>query len=874
MSVQRQPPPALESAIRARSGKQTGEEIRFCCPFPDRHRNGDSSPSARYNLAKRVWRCDVCNGSGGWIDLCGLLDIPLERSKERRACRVAVYVYKNEEGIALRRKVRWEPGFNGQTKSFSWEKPDNAGNWIKTSGDGNPRILYGSEKLLEARRSHRRIMVVEGEKDCETGNRLGLVTVCNPEGAAQSSQRPKWQQAYSQQLVDLFVTIIVDKDAPGRAHGKAVAQGLDGMAASVALLELPGDRVKDLTDWVEEKRLAGVTDTDIRRELEELSSEADASSCSDEAELATEREQNHQKSTQAQQLIRLAASAQLFHSPDQRAFASIRVRDHEETWPIRSRSFRNWLLRQYFETTGGAPNAQAVKDTLDLLEARAQFDGSEAPLPTRIATLNGALYIDLADTQWGSVEITADGWRIISECPVKFLRNKGMRPLARPEEGGCVLELAGFINVSEESDLQLIVAWLLAALRPQGPFPILVLQGEQGSAKSTTARILRSLVDPATAPIRTMPRDEHDLMIAARNSWLLAFDNLSSIPIWLSDALCRLATGGGFSTRQLYTDTEETIFEAQRPIVLNGIDELTSRQDLLDRSVVVHLPPIPQKARRPESELWEEFEAAKSKILGALLTAVCTGLRCLSDVRLPSLPRMADFAKWVTATESALPWPEGFFLRAYAGNREDSVGVALESDLVATALLAQMADQVYWEGTATELLAELEKHTSERTRRSRAWPTGARALSGRLRRAATFLRTVGVEVEFSHEMGTGSRRLIKVRKDGEFCVATVATVADLSEDSRIPEPELATQSGDATQVATQTDSRQCPDDGRCDGCDGCDAKTQDFSSWDERRSANEHPRAHLMQVAAVAGCPADVHRTPSREEIPREVVDL
>src|SRR5207247_939244 len=155
--------------------------------------------------------------------------------------------------------------------------------------------------------------------------------------------------------------------------------------------------------------------------------------------------------------------------------------------------------------------------------------------------------------------------------------------------GGQLSELRQFINVKDDDDWKLLVAFLTAALRPKGPYPVLVLHGEQGSAKSTTARVLRAMVDPNSSPLRSEPRDGRDLMIAANNACLVCFDNLSRIPRWLSDCICRLATGGGFSTRALYTNEEEALFDAQRPVIITGIEELASRGDLLERSIILYL---------------------------------------------------------------------------------------------------------------------------------------------------------------------------------------------------------------------------------------------------------------------------------------------
>ena len=183
---------------------------------------------------------------------------------------------------------------------------------------------------------------------------------------------------------------------------------------------------------------------------------------------------------------------------------------------------------------------------------------------------------------------------------------------------------------------------------------MIVLSGEQGSAKSTFSAILRALLDPNTAPLRALPREDRDLFIAASNGHVLAFDNVSGLPGWISDTLCRLATGGGFAVRQLYTDQDEVLFDAARPVILNGIEEIVTRPDLADRAVFLTLQPIPEEHRRPEQELWAAFDAERPRVLGVLLDAVVEGLKRLPETRLEKLPRMADFALWATACETAL----------------------------------------------------------------------------------------------------------------------------------------------------------------------------------------------------------------------------
>jgi hypothetical protein len=460
--------------------------------------------------------------------------------------------------------------------------------------------------------------------------------------------------------------------------------------------------------------------------------------------------------TQADLLIELSEVAELFHASDGTGFADININGHRETWPILSKGFRRWLTRRFFEATGGAPNSEALKSALNTIEAKAHFGAPQHEVYVRVGGLDGRLYLDLADDQWRAVEIDIAGWRVIDAPPVRFRRAPGMKPLPIPRAGGSVNLLRPFLNVQSERDFVLAVFWLLASLRDCGPYPVMVLSGEQGSAKSTCSTTLRALVDPNTAPLRAPPREDRDLFIAANNGHVLAFDNVSGLPNWISDTLCRLATGGGFAVRQLYTDQDEVLFEARRPMILNGIEDIVTRPDLADRALFLTLEAIPEERRRTEQELRAEFEEKRPLILGALLDVVSHGLRRLPDVRLDRLPRMADFARWSTACETAI-WPEGTFRSAYCDNRDDAVAGVIDADPVAAAVRSLMTSRTEWTGTASDLLGALAGLVGDAQRKSRSWPDSPRALSGRLKRAATFLRQVGVEVDFSREGRTRTR---------------------------------------------------------------------------------------------------------------------
>ena len=356
-------------------------------------------------------------------------------------------------------------------------------------------------------------------------------------------------------------------------------------------------------------------------------------------------------------LLNVATAARLFHASDGTGFADLIIDGHRETWPLRGKRFRAWLRQQYYERTWDAPSPAALNAALNVLEAQAQFDGPQRKVSVRVAEQDGLIYLDLADEFWRCIEIGANGWRIAEDPPVRFRRSAGMQPLPLPLRGGSIDSLAPFLNLASENDFVLVVAWLLGALRAGGPYPVLAIAGEQGSAKTVLSKLLRALIDPSVAPVRALPRDERELFISASNGHVLAFDNLSGLPPWLSDTLCRLTSGGAFSTRRLFTDQDEILFAAARPVILNGIEDIITRPDLADRAILLMLAPIAERQRRPETALWREFELARPHILGALLDAAAHGLQMLPQVRLQWLPRMADFALWVAACESDFaPW--------------------------------------------------------------------------------------------------------------------------------------------------------------------------------------------------------------------------
>lgn len=498
---------------------------------------------------------------------------------------------------------------------------------------------------------------------------------------------------------------------------------------------------------------------------------------------------------------------------------------HRETHPLRSPAARHWIAQLYQAHAGTQPAASHLQAALNLLEGVALHECEQLDVHLRLAEYAGRVYLDLADEHWRAIEIDATGWRVIADPPVRFRRSPIMLPLPLPlgatagveEVSGTFssstdgrpsraeekvpdtfspasppappdpcplipapsswpLLLRSFINVHDEH-WPLVLGWLVAALRPRGPYPILCLHGEQGSAKSTAALLLRSLVDPSAAPHRGEPRQIRDLATAASAGHVVCLDNLSRLPDWLSNALCRLSTGAGQTTRGDSERDTELVLAASRPAMLVGIDPLTARGDLNDRALLVPLPPIDPSSRQTEAVILERFQHARPRILAGLCDAVSAALAGVSTTTLARLPRMADFALWVSAAEHALGLAPGEFLAAYEANRAAVHVQSLEASPLTFAIEMLMFELDTWTGTATDLRLYLENRAPDRILRDRTWPRSPRALSSALRRLAPALRTLRVEVEFDRAAGDARVREITIRRgerahsDTETCDA-------------------------------------------------------------------------------------------------------
>lgn len=750
----------IEEVLRHYGHSPTAKGV-FHCPFPDNHHHGDANPSGSLAKGRAYCHSQGCLGEKGSdiFALVGLLEnLPAFPDQKRKV--IEVFLAGSSHGNSstpqpcqILRAFHWEDA-QGRVayhlrvtnpSKFKWnQKSDGSGPW--TLKPCHPDLYQRDAVLLASK-----VILCAGERDCDIINDWVNALGQYPDLAATCTHTG--ENAVNPAALELIhgkarVYVLGDNDLTGATYRDKVRHLLQGNVGVLYPLYCPAE-YNDIADWQD----AGGT----AEQFKALLDQAQPVSRDQPKQASAQTNEQHgrdQLPTQASQLVALveATNCQLFHDEEQRPYASIPIEDHWETWPLRRKSFKQWLTRQFYLQYDKAPGSQAVQDALTVLEGKALFEGKQEPLFVRIGGNEQDVFIDLGDAHWNMVHLTAEGWAVVPHGTIHFKRGAGMKALPHPIPGGHLETLlTPFVNADAPENLILLIGWLVAGLRPTGSQLVLELHGEQGSGKSTLLEVLKAIMDPNKAAKRSEPREPRDLMIAASSNWLLSLDNLSGIPGWLSDALCRLSTGGAFGTRQLYTDDEETLFEAKRPVVLNGIGSVVTRPDLLDRSILLSLPCMPTGTRKPEREFWQDFHAASGQILGALCDAVVSALQQIATTHLTDLERMADAVVWVTAAESALGWEPGTFQKAYRSNRAMGNETALEASLLYEPLsqfLQQPELENHWEGTMGNLLTELNAMIGEAKAKQKAWPSNPRALRSALQRIVPNLRAIGLQVEF------------------------------------------------------------------------------------------------------------------------------
>lgn len=435
---------------------------------------------------------------------------------------------------------------------------------------------------------------------------------------------------------------------------------------------------------------------------------------------------------------------------DGRVYYTATEYGRRRTYSIGGEGLRRLLGRLYFLQTNRPLPEKVMKELEGHLAALAEAQGKHEEVWIRVGEAGEDIEIDLGTDDGSVVHVSKSGWEIRESATVKFWRPPGMQPMVIPEKspdglGSLILILSYVLRLSD-SDGVLVAAFMLGCLFPRGPYPILELHGDPGSGKTTIAWMLKRLLDPFGEGLSGAPKDPRDLVLAARNGWILGLDNCSDCPSWLADALCRLSTGGSHRTRRLYSNDEESVVTVQRPAIITAVQNVLTRGDLQDRAIAIECQNIPARQRRTLAEVQSEYSEFAPLVLGQMFTALSASLKNMSKLRPKSLPRLADFAHRVIAAESELRWSDGAFERAYANNQHARHADRLEDSLLAETVVAFMRSRRNWTGTPTALLNHLDHLAGAHAQRDRTWPGTPSVLSRRLKDLRPNLTAAGIAV--------------------------------------------------------------------------------------------------------------------------------
>ena len=685
---------------------------------------------------------------------CGTADILREVGLEMRDLYVNIksndvqilketeYLYHTENGELSYKRIRKD--YSNGKKTFYFQTPD--GNY---GLNGKSHELYNLQGVL----SSDMVFFVEGEKCADIINQSGYTATTLDSGADS-----RWNSRYTNYLQNKNIIVIPDNDMPGFKYAKKILDNLPSARVKV----LPDISEKeDIFDWIE----AGHTIEDVLN-LPDFDLISFMSNYSEKSEKGYKTMDGNLKETQAEKLVRLVegiTDIELFHDHLGRFYAVIPVNGHREIWDMGTDVFKLWLQKIYHDNEHKIINKENLIQTINILCSKTLFENEkEISLNTRIARdgTEHAIWYDLTNPDWQAVKITEHGWTIENNPPILFKRFNHQKSQLLPYENGEIRKILKYVNVQDYQIL--FLAWIVCSFIPEIQHPMIILHGEKGAAKTTASKFLKNLIDPSELDTLMLSKKVDDLIIKLDKHWFLPFDNISSISTEISDTLCQAITGSGIQKRKMYTDAEDYICIFQRCMLMNGINNMATRPDLLDRSILIELTRISESDRKEFAVMMKDFMDDLPSILGGVFNLLSTAMKLYPSIHLDSLPRMADFARWGFAVGEAMGGLGQKFLDEYIENQSIQNKEALDTDIVAVLLMLFMENRYQWDGRVSELYLSLKDFALQIgiNTNCKEFPKQPNGLSRRLNELRSNLQSAGITFE-SEQRSKGTFVCIK-----------------------------------------------------------------------------------------------------------------
>ncbi|HCC3245762.1 TPA: hypothetical protein JD771_002479 [Legionella pneumophila subsp. pneumophila] len=666
----------------------------------------------------------------------------------------ALHEYKNQEGKVIYYRIRLK---HPLTKE-KWIRP-----LVCVGGKeyqlGEPKFSQGKplyNLYALSQNTNAPVWVCEGEWCVDALTKIGVLSTTS--GAADSVISADWDRLAGRKII-----IWPDNDEAGSRFASALIKELETLGCelwqvNIDALNLPAKG--DVIDWLDTHPKATPKDFEAIPLLEVSKNFTTQLNAHHEDDSSKENKNN--RASQASKIVDFVGDrVELFH--DQNGEVYVNDLLTKETRRMDSRQFKDWLACNFYHETKKSPSGLAVREAMDTLSGLARFKGECSEVNIRVAKHQEEYFLDLAEFgQSRAICIKPDKWQVVNESPIRFIRPETIRPLPEPISGGDFSLIWKIANIPDNERV-LVISWLIECLRPETPFPVLELIGEQGSAKSTTQMILKRLIDPNACDLRASPKKMEDVFVTAGVNWLCSYENISHLSTDMQDAFCILATGGGFAKRKNYTDADESVIIVKRPTILNGISAAITAQDLIDRAISIETPIVSN--RTETTEIRKYFEEMHPIFLGALLDVFSQALTRLPAVRPPTVdcPRLIEYTRLGIAISEVLGLKREDFLTSFNSIRQESIARTIDASPVASALI-EWFEKRHRETASYPIKTLFAQVENSRPGGLDNWPRSAKGFADALRRAAPALRQMGIECRSLGKVGGYIFWEIKERK--------------------------------------------------------------------------------------------------------------
>lgn len=431
--------------------------------------------------------------------------------------------------------------------------------------------------------------------------------------------------------------------------------------------------------------------------------------------------------------------------------------------------FQHLIMKMLFETGHRGDHVLNLSEKfVKILKGEAIASGRKIKLDRRIGRLDDKIYINLSNETGEFLELTQDGKKLIKKSPIHFLGSP--KDLSLPHPLDCspkeFLELwNSLFNFKDKNSSYLALVNTVKSMIPNsGANPILVIEGVQGAGKTTSSMIFKKLIDPTQPAVFSPPKNEKDFLVMGIATYLMVIDNSSGFSAEMSDVLCRASTGGGISLRVLYETDDERIYNLCKPIIVNGIEELTDRADFVERALILHLQPLTRDTRISEMHFWDNFNQIYPKLFGGLTGLVSTVLKNLPTIQTTNLVRMTEFNRVGLALDKAFEFPEGHFSKMILEHHDQKLKTIFDNDFFCQLISEALKKESFLEGSASQLMKKIYKGKTDNVP-GHILPKDPRRFKGKLQRLKPVLLANGIEWDETERTSSCRGLYIKLLDD-------------------------------------------------------------------------------------------------------------